>query len=539
MLKSARYFFIVFIITTLIPLVLMFLWTNKKMQSMQKEHSKHFLAVDSGQLKNSVNMYLRLQEAKILGKTQALSENISLEKTKEIFPDERVSFINYSGSEIVSYYEFLPISGSQSEALYSSVVVPAKSQKYSMKFTSKVNLNKIRPFGPFNVELYKGDKITKESFVLLLPAVNMPPPPPEVNHRHRHHDSRHLYQEPKGSYSVVTLYDPSMRAVAVLGLKHFDDMPGGPPGILSSLQDELGFLILLMGLCLSFVVGFYVHKNFITPILELSEASKKVQNGDLSFEISTKVKHDQIQNTYQNFNQMIKDLREKEELRKSFILNLTHDLRTPLFSQQRSLSMIAQRFESLGLLDEVELSKSLEKNNQHLLRMVNLILESYSFDSAKIKLDLKPHNLFEIVESCYKKLGPLAIEKNIKLINNIPVDSMFIVADEISMKRVFVNLVSNSIENLSQNGQVVISAVQNQNSVDIFIEDNGSGISPKDIQHIFDRYFTGKSLERKLGSGLGLDVCKEIIKLHNGSISVESELNKYTKFIIKLPLMGE
>ncbi|MDD3419610.1 MAG: HAMP domain-containing sensor histidine kinase [Candidatus Gastranaerophilales bacterium] len=538
MLKSARYFFIVFIITTLIPLVLMFLWTSKKMQSMRKEHSRHFLAVDIGQLKNSTNMYLRLQEAKILGKTQSLPEGINLEKMKKIFPDEQVSLINYSGNEIVSYYEFMKIPDSHSEVLYSSVVVPVKSQKHSMKFSSKVDLNKIRPFGPFDVELYKGDKITKDSFVLLLPAANMPPPP-ELGHRHPFHNNKRLYQEPKGTYSTVTLYDSSRKAVATLGLKHFDAGHNGPPGGLPPLQDEFGLLILLTGSCLSFVVGFYIHKNFITPILELSEASKKVQNGDLSFEVSTKVKHDQIQNTYRNFNQMIKDLREKEELRKSFILNLTHDLRTPLFAQERSLSMIAQRFEALGLLDEVELSKSLEKNNQHLLRMVNLILESYSFDSQKIKLDPKPYNLFEMVESCYEKIGPLAIEKNIKLINNIPVDLAPVIADEISMKRVFVNLVSNSIENLNQNGQVVISAEQNQESVTVFVEDNGSGISPKDIQHIFDRYFTGKSLERKLGSGLGLDVCKEIIKLHKGSISVESELNKYTKFIIKLPLTGE
>ena len=72
--------------------------------------------------------------------------------------------------------------------------------------------------------------------------------------------------------------------------------------------------------------------------------------------------------------------------------------------------------------------------------------------------------------------------------------------------------------------------------VAVTIEDNGNGIAPEDLKVIFDKYYSGKSLERKLGSGFGLSVCKNIIAMHGGEITVESELNKYTKFTVKLPL---
>ena len=84
---------------------------------------------------------------------------------------------------------------------------------------------------------------------------------------------------------------------------------------------------------------------------------------------------------------MVQGLKEKEELRSSFIRNLTHDLRTPLIAQERALSMISDKFIELNLKEEKELAKSLEKNTSHLLRMVNLILESYQFNLKKEDLN--------------------------------------------------------------------------------------------------------------------------------------------------------
>ena len=107
------------------------------------------------------------------------------------------------------------------------------------------------------------------------------------------------------------------------------------------------------------------------------------------------------------------------------------------------------------------------------------------------------------------------------------------------------NLILNSIESISKNSIIKNSIIKNSiikisaelydNSIKIFVEDNGPGIAQEDQDHIFNRYFTGKTEERKLGAGLGLYVCKKLMELHNGEISVKSRQNEYTRFTIILP----
>ena len=230
---------------------------------------------------------------------------------------------------------------------------------------------------------------------------------------------------------------------------------------------------------------------------------------------------------------MILNLQTKEKLRESFISNLTHDLRTPLVSQSQSLEFISQKFKEIGLTNEYELAESLAKNNEHLLKMVNLILDSYSFDPEKLKLSIEKADLYEIIEDCKEQLKPLLAEKNIEFVNNIYKGGTLIEADLFQIKRVFINLLSNAIDNTSGENKYIKAAARFEDEeVLITIEDNGNGIAKEDLKFIFDRYYSGKSLERKLGSG----VCQKLIDMHNGQITVESEINKYTKFIITLPL---
>ena len=168
--------------------------------------------------------------------------------------------------------------------------------------------------------------------------------------------------------------------------------------------------------------------------------------------------------------------------------------------------------------------------------MVNIILESYQFDSQKQQLSFSNVNLSKLVNDCLEKLNPLLLDKNLKVSNNIPENIQEIKADIIALRRVFINLISNAVENLSQNDKIEINAEEFNNNIRITVEDNGPGIAKDDMEHIFEQYYTGKSLDRKLGSGLGLYVCKKLVELHNGEITVESEVGKYTKFTIQLPI---
>lgn len=581
MFKLTRYFFIVFLVTTIIPLTLMLVWNHNQIEKMRKEKDNHFLNVSLKQLSFTTNHYLDTRKSFILKIIQNLgSQKISLEQFKNIFEAEQVEWVYKTIDSPKASYEIVRINKKPKLAIVLQVPYLHGNIK-GIKLVERVDINQLRPAGPFGLVLYQGNEVFPNK------VIDVVYDPFFINEHNNHHFD---FLKPSSAFKIRNKAGDVI-AVAVLKFNlspdnfikpsnkpplanDFKPMPiedkmppighfplsadedkgmpmlhpggGSPPSPLIKpsgpafhvgiMDNEFGVIILIAGSILSLLLGFFINKNFINPLLVLSQATKKVEKGDLSFELSTDTKQEQILSTFNNFNKMIRGLKEKEELRQNFIANLTHDLKTPLIAQERSLFFISKKFESLGLTEEYNLAKGIEKNNSHLLRMVNLILESYRFDAEDLKLLFSDINLFDLVNACYEKLEPLAWEKNIKLINKISEDFVEIKGDVTAIKRVFVNLISNSIESLNQDGIISISAEKNGNNIKIVVEDNGPGISPEDIPYIFERYYTGKSDERKIGSGLGLYVCKKLLKLHKGKIVVESIVNESTRFIITLPV---
>ncbi len=508
-----------------IPLLSMFFWTHAKVKHMSENMSQDMVNILYTKLKTTSTQYLELQESDILSKIYEKNpENITLKELQNLLDEYQVEQLSPDPPKVLSYYETRE---SEQPGLYSVTVLPLKNSKtHGIKISSKVDVNELHPGGPFGLDVFYLDKNNKK---ILEEHIE----DPAIIHRMKKHHSRKPFRDANLVNNVLEIKGENGKPVARIVI--IPEMPP-PPGFI--FDNALGLIILFAGIILSLITGFYINKSFIRPLLRISEATKSVAKGDLSFRLPIDVRQKYILDTYINFNNMITGLKEKDDLRKNFISNLSHDLRTPLLAQERSLDLIAQKFQALGVENEYELAKSLEKNNSHLLRMVNLILNSYSFDSAQLKLVLTDINISEFIDNCYEKLKPLIVEKNILFKNEIPEDRPPIKGDAISFERIFINLISNAIENTPKNGEIKVYSEANpkDNYLKIYVEDNGNGISDEDLGHIFDRYYSGKSFERQLGAGLGLDVCKKLIEMHNGGIEVESKLGHYTKFIVTFPL---
>lgn len=546
MFKFTRYFFFIFLITTVIPLLSLFVWTNHQMQALEDKGSQHLIDIGVKQLSSSIEQYLKISECEILEKIQNIPvSELSQAGLKQTFKYDRVELIyNKNINKISSGYETIKINKNSKPEIFSVFVLPIRNSHIKgIKISEKVDFRRLNVNGPFLVEVYSGDTINKNAFVTFVHDQFMPKRH-DFNKRSFNRffaqpmpDQHRVIGIPKDKntkFATLKVLDNQGKTVVTLLVKvGGHHRPMGPP---KALENIFSIIILLAGSLLSLIIAIYVKKNFINPLITLSAASKEVQNGNLSVELSTNIKQEQILNTFNNFNEMLKGLKEKEELRNSFIASLTHDLRTPLIAQERSLALISRKFKELGQTDEYDLAKNVEKNSLHLLRMVNLILESYQFDSQKQNLVFTDISLKELIDNCYEKIKPLTAEKNIEFKNSVPNDLPSIKADVTSMERIFINLISNAVENISENDKIEVSAEIFENIIKIIVEDNGPGIAPEDLSHIFDRYYTGKSLDRKIGSGIGLDVCKKLIKMHNGEISVESEVDKYTKFTIQIPI---
>lgn len=526
MFKFAKYFFIVFLITAILPLVLMFAWNNTQMNKFHIAMLKYGLNNGTTKLEHAIQNNLKVQEGDVLKKLY-FNGGIKhdAESVRNVLKDYNVEDTGYSLNSpktLLSYYE------QKNAELYSVTVLPYEGIKRNLKISKKVDINQLRPSGPYNIEILYG----RDENPVTYKQLYLDPVPLPKNDRFLKAADKVFRLTPKiSAQKVIIITGINNEEVARVTIS-FSSKPS--KGKLDNILT--GLTILFVGIISSFIIGMIINKVFVLPIMALSKGAREIEKGNFSFQLNSGSKIELVRNLYNSFNDMAQNLETKEKLRESFISNLTHDLRTPLVSQEQSLRFISDKFKEIGLQNEYELAESLAKNNEHLLKMVNLILEAYSFDSAKLTLNKEPVDLYEVVEDCKEKLRPLFNEKNIQFINDIYKGGTTIFADRFQLSRVFINLLSNAVENANEGNYVKVNASYKENLVYVDIEDNGNGIASEDLKVIFERYYSGKSLERKLGAGFGLSVCQRIIEMHGGEISVESELNKFTRFTIKLPL---
>ncbi len=296
-------------------------------------------------------------------------------------------------------------------------------------------------------------------------------------------------------------------------------------------------IYLLFGLLATTLTALYFKRTVINPMDELALVSEKVAAGHLEVRMRMEGKHHEppLRNMMDRFNRMLDQLQEHDLLKSTFISTLTHDLRTPLFAQKRVLHTLRR---SKGRQDAElnDVLEGLEKNNDHLLEMVTRMLETYQYESGKIELLLEGLDLATLAKECFEEVAPLAEPKRIRLINSVAAGSVILWADHIQLKRVFLNLISNAVENIQEDREVRVDASVKEGQVEIRVADNGPGMNPEILPHIFQRYYAGHPTRQKIGSGLGLFICRMIVELHGGSIAADSEPGQGTTYTIRLPL---
>lgn len=283
-------------------------------------------------------------------------------------------------------------------------------------------------------------------------------------------------------------------------------------------------------------IGKWFENDFIIPMNKLTLAFNEVSKGNLEDRLIIPVKSSkEAAESFDSFNTMLDNLEESKNLRNNIVATLTHDLRTPLLAQERVIEILKNEYDSLNSEERTQLLNGLIKSNCNLLEMVNIMLESYEYEDRAVILNKEVIILDNLINTCFSELEPLIKQKKIILEKEIKPDLIKLYADEKELKRVFINLIANAVQNIPKESQIKVVAQKLNDEIEIKIIDNGTGIAPEIIPHVFERYFSGKTLKKKIGTGLGLYICRNIIELHQGTITVESKLGEGTIFTIKLP----
>ncbi len=230
------------------------------------------------------------------------------------------------------------------------------------------------------------------------------------------------------------------------------------------------------------------------------------------------------------------NVRRLEKIRQDFVANVSHELKTPIASIKGFAETLLE-----GALDDKEHARNFLQiiftDAGRLSILIDDLLNLSKIESGKLNMSLKPVRLSPVVKKVIASLKPQAEKKSITLALSIPTHLPELIADEERLIQVFFNLIDNAIKYSEVNGHIKISAVEDENNVEISVSDDGIGIPKKDLPRLFERFYrVDKGRSRDLGgTGLGLSIVKHIVKAHQGDISVESKLGKGTTFFFTLP----
>ena len=231
-----------------------------------------------------------------------------------------------------------------------------------------------------------------------------------------------------------------------------------------------------------------------------------------------------------------------ERNKNSYFINLSHELRTPL-NVMSSTNQLLKGLSKNSIIDGEKLNYYVDisqRNCKRLLNLINNILDSSKLQNDMYQITLKEIDIVYLVEETALTLKDYITSKGIDLIIDPQIEEKMINCDPYELERCIINLVSNAAKFTPEGGSITVDIEDLDDKVKISVIDTGTGIDKKFHKSIFDRFSQVEDSEPvKSGSGLGLTITSQIIKLHKGKIYVESELGKGSTFVIILPVNPE
>lgn len=281
------------------------------------------------------------------------------------------------------------------------------------------------------------------------------------------------------------------------------------------------------------VVTYFISGHALRPIREFSDKIEEVQAQNLAASRIEENKVKELNQLSVSYNKMLERLSDAFEIQRQFTANAAHELRTPLSLMQVQLDLYNSTRHPDNDADTLQTIKMVTEQNGRLSKMVKTLLDMSELQTVgqddKIMVDA-------LVDEVLADLDPLAQEKNIKLTGKCK--NITMVGSDILIYRLVYNLVENAIKYNHSGGQVTVTAYRKEKHVYLSVEDTGNGIPEELRERVFEPFFrVDKSRSRELGGvGLGLALVREIVRVHDGSITVRSNPSGGTVFDVILPL---
>ena len=301
----------------------------------------------------------------------------------------------------------------------------------------------------------------------------------------------------------------------------------GKPDVLGTLEER--FLermqsVLLAGaataVVLGLIAGALLSRSLTAPLQRLAAAARAVGSGDLDRRVET-TGSAEIAKVGQAFNEMTAALEEAEQLRRNLMADVAHELRTPLSVLQGNLRAI---LDDIYPLEKVEIAR-LYDETRLLSRLVGDLRELALAEAGQLGLNLQSTDAGEAIRVAVANFEPAAESGMIQLSSDVPPGLPPVMADPDRLAQVLRNLLINALRHTAKGGQISVSAAAVEDAVEIAVTDDGEGIAPQDLPHVFDRFWRAEPSRSRAegGAGLGLAIVRAIVETHGGQVSAASD----------------
>lgn len=311
------------------------------------------------------------------------------------------------------------------------------------------------------------------------------------------------------------------------------DTPASPAGDFLGAVNRSALLAGIAAGSLALILGSVLFVQIIRPLRRLSAAAQGIAAGDLSQRVQVG-SHDEIGQVSVTFNQMAETLQCYATERRNMMGDIAHDLRTPLSIIQSNLE---------AMLDDVlpttpEELTSLHQETLHLNRLISDLRTLSLAESGQLHLQKQTVEPGSLVQQVSDRMHLSAEEKNIALETDIASDLPPVQADPERLMQVMTNLVDNALRYNPKGSRVIVGAYAAAGCIELTVSDNGPGILPEDIPHLFERFWRAEKSRNRAtgGSGLGLAIVKQLVEAHHGDVQVESQAGHGTRFTVHLPV---
>ena len=285
-------------------------------------------------------------------------------------------------------------------------------------------------------------------------------------------------------------------------------------------------------LVLSFTLAYFISNHLSKPIKETTNKAKEFATGNFDVDFNDNSNILEIKELNKTLNYAKDELSKTEELRRDLMANVSHDLKTPL----TMIKAYAEMSIDLHLDNKEKQKEDMEtiiSETDRLTILVNDILELSKMQSNIEQLNITEFDIIELTENIIKKYSLLEDLENYKLIFNHKDKKLLIKADKKKLEQVIYNLINNAINYTGDDNTVIVNITKKKNK-DILVEiiDSGKGIKEEDLPYIWDRYYKNKKKHKRnvIGTGLGLNIVKNIFEEHNYEYGVKTNKDKGSNF---------